>query len=370
MKYLGKSFLKIFIIFLVTFIFVELSSKALVKFGFLNKGLPAWVSLRIHSDFAHWHPKNVTLNLEKKNCWVSQVTYDSRGLRITSSLNLDKNKKTIALLGDSMVENIELSDGDDLGAMIQSKLKNFNVLNYSSRGTGLADQTEIYKKLIKKQNVDYLFLFVTENDIYNNVDGFTTFYHSRFDYADGKVFEIEKNKEYIKRYNSPFSKFRRDGLLFLKNLDTYKLYLKYYYFFVTEKSDVNKQNLIIKKSAENRFSLSEKKKSIYKHIKKNFEQELDPKTQLHVFMNVRNYMFEPDIEDNRKEYDAMNFLISEWKNHDYYYNPFEFVKKKLRTKNKLSFPYLTFDCDAHYSKLGTDIMSDYVALEFIKNIVE
>ena len=87
-------------------------------------------------------------------------------------------------------------------------------------------------------------------------------------------------------------------------------------------------------------------------------------------MNVRNYMFEPDIEDNRKEYDAMNFLISEWKNHDYYYNPFEFVKKKLRTKNKLSFPYLTFDCDAHYSKLGTDIMSDYVALEFIKNIVE
>ena len=63
----------------------------------------------------------------------------------------------------------------------------------------------------------------------------------------------------------------------------------------------------------------------------------------------------------------MNLMIGEWKNHNYFYNPFEFAKKKLEIKDKLSFPYHAFDCDGHYSKMGANIMTEYVAKEFLKN---
>ena len=82
--------IKIIIVFVTTLILAELTSKALVKFGFLNSGLPAWVSLRIHEDYAHWHPKKTSFILEKKNCWISKVSYDSKGLRNTSKFKYQK----------------------------------------------------------------------------------------------------------------------------------------------------------------------------------------------------------------------------------------------------------------------------------------
>ena len=192
-----KKFKKFFFILLaitITIIVAEGFSKLLVKFGILDKGLPSWVTLRAHPDFGNWHPKNTTLTIEKKNCWVSTISYDYDGSRkiFNGNTKINKEFKSIALLGDSMLENLEVNDGSDLGSLIQKKLKSYRVLNFGVRGTGLGDQIEIYKKLIKPLNVDYLFLFLTENDIYNNVNGFTTVHHKRFDYIDNKILEIPK----------------------------------------------------------------------------------------------------------------------------------------------------------------------------------
>ncbi|MDC0200467.1 SGNH/GDSL hydrolase family protein [Candidatus Pelagibacter sp.] len=368
--FVKSSSFKIIIIFAITFILAELTSKALVKFGFLNSGLPAWVSLRIHEDYTHWHPKNSSFILEKKNCWVSKVSYDLNGLRKTSKLKHQIDKKTIALLGDSMVENIELSDGEDLGSLIQLKLNDYNVLNFGARGTGLADQLEIYNKLIKKEKIDYLFLFVTENDIYNNVNKFTTFYHKRYDFINGKVVEIQKNKKYLENYNSLTKKFRRDGILFLKKLDLYKIYLQFHYYLTIKKSELNKKNNEIAKdvSSESKFDLNEKKKEIYKYIKKNFDESLSEDVELFVFLNIRSYMFESNKnKKNKQAAKIMQFIEQQWKNYPNLYNPLEFSKNILIEKNKFHFPYLSFTCDGHYSRLGANIISDYVSYVFLNN---
>ena len=200
-KFLINKIYKFSIIFFITVLLLEISAKVLVHLGFLDKGLPPWTTLRVHEDFAHWHPKNVSLIVEKKNCWISKVTYNSIGMRKTFNYEPDKNEntKTIALLGDSMVENLEVDDGLDLGSSIQKKITSFKVLNFSARGTGLADQIEIYKKLIKPIKADYLFLFLTENDIYNNVNGFTSYYHKRYDIKNDKIIEIKKKSKLFKR---------------------------------------------------------------------------------------------------------------------------------------------------------------------------
>ena len=120
-KFFLNKFSKIFLVLFLTILVAELTAKIFVHLGLLDKGLPAWVTLRAHKDFGNWHPKNITLDLEKKNCWTSTVSYNSLGMRKTSENTQQKknNLKKIALLGDSMIENIEVTDGFDLGSLVQ-----------------------------------------------------------------------------------------------------------------------------------------------------------------------------------------------------------------------------------------------------------
>ena len=66
-----------------------------------------------------------------------------------------KQKNRIALIGDSMTEMIHVNEGDDIGSLIQNKLPNFEIINFSSRSMGLYDQLEIYKNLVNIQ-ADFL----------------------------------------------------------------------------------------------------------------------------------------------------------------------------------------------------------------------
>ena len=135
-KFFQKKIYTFLIIIFISLFLVEISAKILVKLGFLNKGLPTWVTLRAHEDFATWHPKNSSFIIENKNCWVSKTSYNSLGMRDTFNFNLkngDQNVETIALLGDSMIENIEVEDGLDLGSSIQNKIKSHKVLNFATR---------------------------------------------------------------------------------------------------------------------------------------------------------------------------------------------------------------------------------------------
>ena len=51
---------------------------------------------------------------------------------------------------------IHVSDGEDIDQYYK-KLKDYEILNFSARSFGLAEQTEVYKKLIRNYNIDHLF---------------------------------------------------------------------------------------------------------------------------------------------------------------------------------------------------------------------
>ncbi len=95
---------------------------------------------------------------------------------------------------------------------------------------------------------------------------------------------------------------------------------------------------------------------------------MNENVEFFVFLNTRNYMFEPNKnEKNKQSVRIMEFIEQQWKNYPNLYNPLDFSKNILIEKDKFYFPYLSFTCDGHYSKLGANIISDYVSYVFLKN---
>ena len=60
-----------------------------------------------------------------------------------------------------MTENAQLNNNKDFTAKLQKSLPDFEILNFQSPLTGLADHIRIYNNLIDKFNIDYLFYYVT-----------------------------------------------------------------------------------------------------------------------------------------------------------------------------------------------------------------
>ena len=64
-------------------------------------------------------PQNRSFRLASE-CWNSKVTYNNHGMRQNNNVEYKKNnKKRIAIIGDSMSENLEVSDGKDFGSLVQ-----------------------------------------------------------------------------------------------------------------------------------------------------------------------------------------------------------------------------------------------------------
>ena len=118
---------------------------------------------------------------------------------------------------ETLWENIELSDGYDLSSRIQKKLQNYEVMNFSVRGTGLSDQLDVYNKYIKNNEIDILILFITENDFINNYHLHSKNHSKSFKFINNKVIEIERDKKFFEKYDSNFYKLRREISKILKD---------------------------------------------------------------------------------------------------------------------------------------------------------
>ena len=84
-------------------------------------------SVEANKEFSLRHIPNRNYNFAYK-CWESKVYYNKDGNRQYAQ-NSEAFK--VALLGDSMIENAQLSDGNDLGSLLQKELGNkFEVTNF------------------------------------------------------------------------------------------------------------------------------------------------------------------------------------------------------------------------------------------------
>jgi hypothetical protein len=361
-------FKQVIIISLITLFLLEIASYGLVKKGIISNGLPTWVTLHADKDFGLWHPKNITFDNIKTFCWKSKITYNNMGMRSVEDVSTAKTKKRVGLLGDSMIENIELSDGQDIGSKIKKKLPNYEILNFSARGIGLADQTIIYKKLIKKFDLDYLFLFIHHNDFINNsVNGNARYYHRRFDVIDNKIIEIPKNKVLLEQYNSSLKRFIRKYSIKLKNFNIYKLYL-HTKSLSNVKKQKPKQKVIKAKNYYEEFF--KKNKLIYEYISSSFMSEVNPDTKLFVIQNLQSLHFTANKNLNEEKQFLKEkiypFYKTIWKNNNFI-DPTNEAKSYIKDNNLL-YPYFSWKCgDDHYNIEGSEFMSSLVANIVNKN---
>ncbi len=144
-----------------------------------------------------WHPKKISFKHHYNLCWEpAKIYFNNIGARGEKDVKVEKVKDRIAIVGDSMVEMIHVNEGKDLRSLIEKELPEFEVINFGARGMGLYDQLDIYKNLIRKYKVDYLILYITENDFENNfISSFKpdeVFNQPRF-YVEKDTNKIKKN---------------------------------------------------------------------------------------------------------------------------------------------------------------------------------
>ena len=351
-----KKYIKIFLLNIIIFFFcIEILSFILTKINILPNGLPPSITLNAHEKFSYWHPKNSEFKIATK-CWESKVKFNNIGIKSNNDITFNKTKKRIAIIGDSMTENNQLSNDEDFASILQKLLPEYEIINFSVSSVGLADQINIYKKLIKKFNIDYLFMYVTYNDFFDNHYSHQRASRIAYKIENGVVEEINTDKSsFFKIYNSKWNNFKRNYLIYLKKY-TYSFKTYYYlkweyiaYLYKTKKK--NKSNNDTNKIFNERFA-------IYKYLVKKANNEIFNEVPTLIFLNPDNNNF---INDT-KEITAIKEI---YKDHNFFDPKSTFITY-LKDKNILKKPYLGYNCDAHYSSMGAELMAKYTLNNFIK----
>ena len=376
---------KIIVTFLVLIFFSELISYTLGKLKIIPQGVTGHVTAIGDESIGYWHPKNIKFKYQNDTCHPPSIVYfNNIGARGKENVYLKKTKPRIALIGGEISENIQISEGSDLASLLRKKIKNFEIINFSASWMGLADQIEVYKNLVRKYDVDYVFLFVSENDTHKNheidfVEKHHIEYPIRYKIMDGEVIKMPRDKEFFKIYNSFFIKVKRGKFaLYLKNYsNTYKLY-----FYLKQYNNLKKKNRRGEK-VNTREALAYTKahtisddewnrrfkenKIVYSFLIDKFLQELEQdKVKYFTFLNIKQYLFRPE-NNNIKKREAFFFLKEAWKDKNSF-DPLKSSIEYLKEKNLYKEPWLTLPCTSAYSEVGNEFMSAYVSDIFHKNL--
>ena len=347
--------LNIFKIIIINFFFLifflELLSFILIQIKIIPKHLPPVMALHAHKEYSFWHPIKKKMTLSSK-CWISNVEFNDIGLKSSNNYNYTKkDKQRIAIIGDSMTENIQLSNEHDFSSKLQSKLTNYEIINFSVASTGLADQIDIYNKLVKKFEIDYIFLFITENDFDDNHISARRSNRLSYNIENNKIVEYNRDENFFNEYFSFINRFKRQYLFYVKDYsNSFKLYYEL-------KNNILNLSFSNQSNVLNNNKLSEKTK-IYTYLKEKFISSIDDKTNIFVFFNIYNQSF-------LKENERRAIMKKIWSSSEFFFDPQVEAVEYLKKINKLNFPYMGFSCDAHYSELGAEFLANFVINKFI-----
>ncbi len=350
---------EVFVIIFICAVLIEISSFILIKLKLLPNGLTPRITLIQNKDFAYWHHKNKKFKLASK-CWSSKISYNNYGMRQLKNIEFFKSKPRIGIIGDSMTENLEVSDGKDFLNLLQKKLPDYEILNFSVRSLGLGDQIELYDKFAKKFMLDYIFLFISDNDFEDNSiqrkDRPTQIVYKVY---DGKVVKEKIRTTKFIFEKSKFEQFKDNLVLTIKqHLNSYILYFhtKNYINYHLNKSDFEKSSNFIQ-ITEN----LKNKKTIYNFMINKFFEKLSNNEKVYVFVNPRPKIIQRKNSPEKENIKIMKSLWGEKKIID----PTEEGKKYLKKINKYFYPFFSFSCDGHYSELGAEFMSKFVSEYFL-----
>jgi len=369
------------LILIITIVVLEFFGLILSSLRIIPNGSPAVLSLFADKKLTYWHPKNITFRNDYNTCWgPSKITYNNIGSRSTQDVEIKKTKKRIGLLSDSMVDMIHVNDGEDITSLLQFNLPNYEIINFSARGTGLYDHLDIYKNLIRVYDVDYLILLPTQNDLENNFISSNrpneVFSQPRFyiDKSTNKIIKIERNKKKLDEYFSLKNRLKRSKLvLYLKDYSqTFRIYLHIKVLIRSNKIQNNKSIYDEENFIKDKELLIDQKK-IYNFIFRKFVNEIKKDNiKLITILNLRkqNFVEEKNLPFNEKiELYQFNILKDIWINYNNAYYDLNEAKKfiELNSNNIVKpYEYMGHVCDDHYSKYGAQYISN-VIIKLINN---
>lgn len=350
----------IFLNIVILIVLLEVLSFVLFKFKYFPNGLPPYVFLEPNLDHSFWHPKNKKFKLATK-CWDSTIFTNEEGMVDNLEFSLD-SKNNIALIGDSMIENVQVNYDKNFLTNLRENLPKYTIHNYSVSSIGMNEYLEIYEKRIKSLNYENVILFITENDLYDNY-----ILNKR---PEAKVFELSENKkilvhdrerEFFKNYNRPINILKKKLLLNIKNFSNFaKIYI-----IVRDQINIRnfiklskKNNSNLQKSSLTEVDHEKNRYLIYENLVKSFIENFDfNNSNLLVIFNINNDSFQK-ISDRRKN---MSLI---WNKYHYIYDP-QSIAIDLLNDNKLKQNvFLGFECDGHYSEEGVKFLSKYTKEKF------
>ncbi len=354
-----KIFFEYLTIFAISILFIELTAYLMIKFNYLPNGITPRITIVPHEKFGFWHHKNISFKLASP-CWNSKVSYNNFGLRSLKDFKMEKTKKRIGIFGDSMSENIEVNDGEDFGSQLQNNLKDYEVLNFSVRSTGLGDHIELYKGLGQNFNLDYIFLFISDNDFEDNYYLNTRQYQNKYKIENMKVIKIQNDQKANEKRNLSVNKIKNKTILFIK--ENFNSYILYFHIKNYIKYNIYKKNNEIQNLEIDPYKDYEQKKVVYSFLVKTFKNSLVNSEKLFVFVNQRPKIISKEFYPEKKNIEEM---VKIWGTD--IVNPVEEGRNYLKKINRYKNPFFSFSCDGHYSKLGAKFMADFVSNYFLKN---
>ncbi len=357
-----KNFIyKLFIIIIANIFILELISFTLIKINFVPGGLTPMVAFIADENFAVSRKKNTKFNFSSK-CWDSEVYYNRQGIRSLYDIKLKKEKKRIVLLGDSMTENYQLSDGYDLASTLQKKMGNdeYEVINFGFSSTGIAEHIKLYEKKIKELKPDFLIYFPDTTDISDNHIRRRRPNQEMYKVINDKPIKLEKDLNFWKNYNSNYNKFKREYLYHIKKYSNfYKVY-----WALQESLYVKKQNEIKRKRKVLSIDSKDYKdqKIVYEYLAQIFKKNIDREvTELVVIKTLKSTEIEHfRTKDSRIFDDKVKFFNDVW-GEENYFNPMKEAIKYLKQQNKYIYPHLSFECDPHYDREGAKFYSKFIS---------
>ena len=240
-----KKFISKLLIIIIANIFVlELACFTSLKL-ILYLGSHTYGSIYCRRKFCCFKKKDTKFNFTTSKCWDSSL-YNNQGIRSLYDIKLLKEKR-IVLLGDSMTENYQLSDGYDLASTLQKKIGNdeYEVINFGFSSTGIAEHIKLYEKKIKKLKPDILIYFPDTTDISDNHIHRKRPNQEMYKVINGKPIKLEKDLNFGKNIIQITINLKRKYLYHIKK---YSNFYKVYWAF---------QNLF---TLKNKTKLKEKEK--------------------------------------------------------------------------------------------------------------
>ena len=218
--------------------------------------------------------------------------------------------------------------------------------------TGIYDHYQIYNKRIKK-DYDILIYFPDPTDITDNHISRNRANQHMFKLQDDMVVKVEQDEKVWLEYFSTYNQIKRNyGFYVKKYSNTYKVY-----WTVKERWRYYKQSKFFEKVDDKTLIKElEEPKKIYSHFVKLFFDSF--------YKNEQKFIIVPTLKPNlfiNSEYNNYRheFLSKVWKN-SFFYDPYLDAVEYMKKKDIYEYPFLSWECDSHYSHAGADFFSSYL----------